>query len=235
MNAARRTLTQRPSSHRFDWRKGELEAAAVSESPFNPLLARSISDALREKATYLLAVLTRNHADAVVGRDIQRALDLLASPIETIAEGVLLMRANAVTAHARAYADAGNDRERSIRAALDDFATSLGNLVDCYPGVRRISANRLELDIQAGNALAIAAEMDEIAGIASASPVVAPSAMQAFNVGREEISSFTDKISRATGSVRASYIEARAQLVAARLLDLTNLVSAAAQRPARKP
>lgn len=121
------------------------------------------------------------------------ALEPLDRPVGEIAEGLLLSRFNTLAAHAHAYADPANERERAIRAALDDFATSLGSLVDCYPGVRAINANRLALALQAEQALQAEAELRKISAVARANPAVGPSAIPAFDAGRDEVDDLSAK------------------------------------------
>lgn len=220
-------LTQRPSSHRFDWRGDRLEALAVVESPFDPLLAETLATELREKGRDLLAALVKNNADEIVQRAVERALALLDVSVAEVAEGLLLSRFNTLSAHARAYADPNSERERAIRAVLDDFATSLGSLVDCYPGIRTINANRLALAMQAEQAPEVEAELRHLSVLAQGKTVVGDSTRAALDAGRDEVDDLSTKIERETDLVlTADWIKARGEAVAARLSDGTNFMSA---------
>jgi hypothetical protein len=223
-------LVQRPSSHRFDRHGNRIEASPVTEPPFDVILAETIIVELREKATDALGSLTDNNADDVVRRAIIRLSESLQSSPNEMVEGILLMRANTLSAHRRAYADPGSERERAIRAVLDDLSSSVDNLVDCYPGIRQINANRLALDMQAEQAPEVEIAIDEITEIARRSPAVGPSAPAALDTGREDVRDLTEKLDRETNLARAAdYIATRGQIVASRLLDATNFASATLQ------
>jgi hypothetical protein len=223
-------LVQRPSSHRFDRLGNRIEATPVREPPFDAILAETIIIELRKKAIDALGSLTENNADDVVRRAIIRLSESLQSSPNEIAEGILLMRANTLSAHRRAYADPGSERERTIRAVLDDLSSSVDNLVDCYPGIRQINANRLALDMQAEQAPEVDTAIDEITEIARRSPAVGPSAPAALDTGRDDVRDLTEKLERETNLARAAdYIATRGQIVASRLLDATNFASATLQ------
>jgi hypothetical protein len=225
-------LVQRPSIHRFDWRDNQLEASIVTERPFDSILAAAIIGELREKAAEALRSLTGNNADEIVARAIERLSQTLQAGPDELAEGILLMRANTLAAHNRAYADPKTERERAIRAVLDDLSTSVDNLVDCYPGVRRINANRLALNMQAENAGDVEAAIQDIAELAKASAIAARSARVALDEGRDEVRDLNEKLSRESNNPLrvADYIRTRGEVVASRLLDTTNLVSAVLQK-----
>lgn len=223
-------LVQRPSSHRFDRVGGRIEAFPVKESPFDPILAEAIVGELREKALEAVGALSGNNADDVVVRAVERLLQTLHSSVSDIAEGVLLMRANTIGAHKRAYADPISERERNIRAILDDLSISVDNLVDCYPGIRQINANRLALDMQSADAPEIESNIEKIADLARHSPVVGRSASAALDIGRDDVRDLTEKLDRETSSLRtADYVATLGQIVASRLLDATNFASSTLQ------
>jgi hypothetical protein len=223
-------LIQRPSSHRFDRHGGRIEASPVTESPFDPVLAETIILELREKIIEAIGSLKGNNADDTVIRGILRLSQSLQSSASEIAEGILLMRANTLSAHKRAYADPSNERERAIRAILDDLSSSVDNLVDCYPGIRQINANRLALDMQAVQAPEVESAVEKITEIARLSPAVGSSCPTALETGRDEVRDLSEKLDRETNLTRAAdYIATRGQIVASRLLDATNFVSAALQ------
>jgi hypothetical protein len=178
---------------------------------------------LREKVIEALGSITDNNADDIVKRAITRLSESLLSSSTEMAEGILLMRANTLSAHRRAYADPGSERERAIRAVFDDLSSSVENLVDCYPGIRQITANRLALDMQAEQAPEVEIAIHEITEIARRSPAVGPSAPAALDTGREDVRDLTERLERETNQARAAdYIATRGQIVASRLLDATN-------------
>jgi hypothetical protein len=224
-------LVQRPSSHRFAWHEQQLEATIVTERPFDPVLAESIIAELREKAAEALRALNGNDADEIVARATERLSETLKSNVEELAEGVLLMRANTLAAHSRAYSDPKTERDRAIRAVLDDLSSSVESLVDCYPGIRTINANRLALNMQAEDAGSVEASIEAISDLAKASGVPSRFAAAALDMGRDEVSDLDEKIERETNPARvADYIRTRGDLVAARLLNMTNAVSAVLQK-----
>jgi hypothetical protein len=224
-------LVQRPSSHRFEWRENRLEAIAVVEPPFDAVLADSIIAELRQKISETLDALTGNNADEVVERALTRLSETIGASSVEVAEGILLMRSNTIAAHSRSYADANSERERAIRAALDDVSLSLDSLVACYPGIRRVSANRLALDMQAEAADQVEGTLGEVRRLASASHIISPSSPVALDTGGDELVGINKKLSYETNASRiAAYIEARGKVVASRLLDATNFVSAVLQR-----
>jgi hypothetical protein len=202
----------------------------VTEPPFDPVLAEAIIIELREKIIEAIGSLNGNNADDAVIRGIIRLSQSLQSSPSEIAEGILLMRANTLSAHKRAYADPGSERERAIRAILDDLSSSVDNLVDCYPGIRQINANRLALDMQAEQAPEVEIVVEKITEIARMSAAVGPSGSVALDTGRDEVRDLTEKLDRETNLARAAdYIATRGQIVASRLLDATNFVSATLQ------
>lgn len=224
-------LVQRPSSHRFGWHEQQLEATVVTERPFDPVLAESIIAELKEKAAEALRALKGNDADEIVARAVERLSETLQSNVEELAEGVLLMRANTLAAHSRAYSDPKSERDRAIRAVLDDLSSSVESLVDCYPGIRTINANRLALNMQAEDAGSVEASIEVISDLAKASGIPSRSATDALDMGRDEVRDLDEKIERETNLARvADYIRTRGDLVGARLLNVTNAVSAVLQK-----
>jgi hypothetical protein len=159
--------------------------------------------------------------------------ELVGRSVDSIPEGILLSRFNTLAAHARAYADPANERERNIRAILDDLATSVQDLVDCYSGVRAINANRIALGMQAEFASQVEVELNKVAALANDSLLIADSAREALESGRDEVNDLTIKIERETNLANAAnYIKARGEAVAARLSDAVNFMSATIQQGA---
>ena len=231
--SGKQTLDQRPSNYRFDWRQDLIEATPVTEPPFDLLLASTIAQEILAKAQEALLRLSGNNADDIVQRAVERVAELIERPVVQIPEGVLLSRSNTLAAHARAYMDPGNERERAIRATLDDLSTSLESLVDCYPGVRAINASRIALGMQAEHASQVEAELTKVADLARDSQAIAYSAREALESGKGEIDDLNKKIEDETNlAIAANYIKARGEAVAARLSDAVNFMSATLQQGA---
>jgi hypothetical protein len=223
------------SSHRFDRRDGRIEATPITEPPFDPILADTFVSELRTKLAEALDSLTGNNADEIVRRAIMRLSDLLRVSSSEMAEGILLMRANTLAAYNRAYSDPSSERERAIRAVLDDVSSSVDDLVQCFPGIRQISANRLALDMQTDRANEVEAVIQEVAELARKNAGVGPSTPAALDTGRDEVEDVSEKLASETSLERiADYIATRGDIVASRLLNATNFISATLQGAGRE-
>jgi hypothetical protein len=221
---------QAPAMHAFERRGGKIFARPTVERPFDVTLAETIRTELADKLAQLAPSLSGNRADPLVAGVVDRLLQVLGVSAEAIAEGRLLMAATSLAAHARAYSDATSERERGIRALLDDVAASAAHLVDCYPGIRRIQANRLALGLQTVDAVKTDAHLRELADAVRDSPDVDESAVEALETGTADVDAINKKLERVVSpDVAAEYIEARAEIVGSRLRDAGNFVSQVVQ------
>ncbi|MDH3739766.1 MAG: hypothetical protein OER92_11275, partial [Alphaproteobacteria bacterium] len=218
-------LAQGPGPYRYIWRGGKIEASPATDVPFDIDLAEEFLQALREKLSETQSVLTGNHADPPVLAAIGRLEPLLESSAADISIGLIYMRAVSIEAFAQAYADSSGERENNIRAALSDVSESLSMLTACYPIIQTLEANRLAIELQSADAVAVESSLREIEDVATASEIAGESVVVALATGREDVDMLSEKAEQTSvHSVRATYIEERGKLVAQRVLNFKNLI-----------
>ncbi|MEJ8475461.1 hypothetical protein [Roseibium algae] len=226
-------LDQRPAPYGFSWKNHRIEAEPMREAPLDLTIAEDILDELRKKAAATLAGLAGNHADPRTVASVSAFLECIQNEASQIREGRLLMRFRALEADAAAFADPGSEREQSIRSTVSDFVVSAEDLISLYPGLRIMEANRQAMRFKTDESThgAFREAVGKLTEIASASPVVGTSAIEALQEGAAEQDSLTVIIEASGNEVaRAEAIEKRAMIAGLQALDVRNFVSSAVKK-----
>ncbi|MDH3739454.1 MAG: hypothetical protein OER92_09685, partial [Alphaproteobacteria bacterium] len=218
-------LAQGPGPYRYVWRSGKIEASPATDIPFDINLADEFRQALSGKLAETRGALTGNNADPPVLAAIDRLEPLLEGSAAAISIGLVYMRAVSLEAFTQAYADSSSERENNISAALADLSESLSALTACYPVIQTLEANRLAIDLQSSDAVAVESSLREIEDVATASEIAGESVVEALAIGREDVDVLSEKAEQSVSHpVRATYIEERGKLVAQRVLNVKNFV-----------
>lgn len=222
-------LTQRPSTFAFSLREGRIGAHPTDGEALQPEIAADFYQAIKQKAEASRERLLNSNAPNRLSSSIDRLIEALGNELSSVRPGILLMRFRSVEADLSAYGSIEGRREigEDSLSMLADLASSLEDLMGCYPQLAALEAERLALQLQDRDVPSILSHLAEIRNAAKHSDVVDSTAVEALDYGEDTIRDTTETIeSPTTRSFElAAAIQARAKLLGQKLLDYRNFAA----------
>lgn len=224
---------QRPSSHNFFFHGGRLEARPQISLPTDTAVAQEIHGVVREKLAKLLDRLSRSNTPTRIVQSLNRLNEALGQAHDDLRPGALLMGFRSIEADAASY-DTEQGRSELFPDALSmisDLASSVEDLMACYPQIADIESARLALRLQQADVPKALENMRAVKLAAMNSDFVGRSAIEALESGEHEIESASVVVeAEADDVVIAEAIRARSAIAAQMLLDYRNFTARVVRR-----
>lgn len=228
-------LTQRPASHSFAFHQNRIIARAQPATARHPDVAADIRDELRDKVKEAAARLITCNAPRRIISTVSR-LDLaLGDSLEDLRAGILQMRFRSLEADIAAYdtEDGRKELPEDAYSILRDLASSVEDLMGCFPQLADIEAERLAQRLKEADVPMITEALFQIRKVAEQSEAVAPSAIEALKAGEPELEHDAEIIeSGASDAARSAATGARDRTVGYMLLVYRNFVAGAVKAAA---
>jgi|GEM_PF-4003929 len=221
-------LTQKPASHSFAFRDGRIEAEPQAIPPRHPEVAADIRTEVSEKAKEVTTRLLTCNAPARVRATVSRLDTALGKTLDEVRAGILQMRFRSLEADLMAYdTDEGRkELPEDAFAMLRDLASSVEDLMGCFPQLADIEAERLAQRLKEVDVPKIMDALSQIRQVAEASDAVAPSAIEALKAGEPELRHNTEIIDSGAGTTaRTAAAKARDKTVGYMLLVYRNFIA----------
>ena len=226
----RELLVQKPASHSFAFRGSRIEAQAQTTPPRHPDVASDIRNEVSDKAKVASARLTGCNAPRRIVATVSRLDSSLGRSLEDVRAGILQMRFRSLEADIAAYdtEDGRKELPEDALAMLRDLASSVEDLMGCFPQLAEIEAERLAQRLKEADVPQIMEALSQIRRVAEASEAVAPSAVDALKAGEPELEHDTQIIeSGASEPARIAALHARDRTVGYMLLVYRNFIAGA--------
>jgi Leucine-rich repeat (LRR) protein len=226
----RAQLGQRPASHSFAFRSGRIEAQAQIFTPPHPDVAGDIRNEVSEKAKEASHRLRSCNAPRRMISTVVRLDSSLGESLEDVRAGILQMRFRSLEADVAAYDTEEGRRElpEDALAMVRDLASSVEDLMGCFPQLADIEAERLAQRLKDTDVLSIVDALSKIREVAEESDAVAPSAVEALKAGEPELEHDNEIIdSGASEPARTAAANARDRTVGYMLLVYRNFIAGA--------
>jgi hypothetical protein len=224
------TLVQKPASHSFAFRGGRIEAQAQPTPPRHPDVAADIRNEVSEKAKEASTRLTNCNAPRRMISTVSRLASSLGRSLDDVRAGILQMRFRSLEADIAAYDTEEGRRElpEDALAMLRDLASSVEDLMGCFPQLAEIEAERLAQRLKEADVPQIIEALSRIRQVAEDSEAVAASAVEALKAGEPELEHDTQIIeSGASEPARIAALHARDRTVGYMLLVYRNFIAGA--------
>lgn len=222
-------LSQRPATFAFSLRQGRIEAHATDGDTQRSDIASDFYIIIQEKANDAKKRCLKSNVPNRVQLSIERLLSCLGNDLSDVRPGILLMRFRSIEADVSAYNTLEGRRElgEDTLSILSDLASSVEDLMGCFPQLASLEAERLALRLQDADIPSILAHLDTINIAAINSEAVDQTAIDALMFGEDVIRENSELIaSPATRSFElAGAIQERAKLLGQKLLDYRNFAA----------
>lgn len=225
-----RLLVQRPASHSFSLRGGRIEAQDQPSPPRHPDVASDIRDEVSSKAGEASSRLANCNAPSRIISTVSRLTSSLGQTISDVRAGILQMRFRSLEADIAAFDTVDGRRElpEDALAMLRDLASSVEDLMGCFPQLAEIEAERLAQRLKETDVPQVIDALLQIRKVAEASEAVAPSAVEALKAGEPELEHDSEIIdSSASEPARTAAMHARDRTAGYMLLVYRNFVAGA--------
>lgn len=220
--------TQVPGIYAFGARNGKLHANALASRAVPLDLAIQEKDVLLKLCRMAKDTLVNNNADAPIVDLVTAMTDILGRDFSKFPAGSLKAYARALSAFADIYNLSERETDRTIGGLLEGIKRSANELLGYFPELAKPEAQRLALEMQSKNAVAVERRNVAMSNIAQSSELFDVSAVDALTDSQSEVAEIFDRLERASLSTkdRAALNEKIGELVSTRLLTVRNMTAA---------
>jgi len=223
-------LLQKPASHRFAFHNGRIGARPQGRVPRHRDVASDIRIEIVEKARETRFRLSHSNAPRRVISTVNRLGASLGHSLVGVRAGILQMRFRSLEADIAAYDtdDGRKELPEDALAMLRDLASSVEDLMGCFPQLAEIEAERVAQRLKEVDVPQIIEALSRIRQVAEKSEAVAPSAIEALRAGEPELEHDIQIIeSGASEPARIAALHARDRTVGYMLLVYRNFIAGA--------
>lgn len=226
-------LVQRPSGYVFDIVDGRVMAKPVYGSVVDSSMAREFREAIATKAREAATRLKKTQCPDRFARSYDQLASFLDEVVDELpALAKLLMLSRTLDADGAALLSKSMRREYGgdVLSYVQDVLDSLEDYKALFPELLKIEAARMALKLTTGDAVQVNLHLTSISNEVAINSIVSVSATNVLNEDAYKIAELSTTIDQSTNSAEVEgAIEARANLVRGRTLQVRNFVARSLQ------
>jgi hypothetical protein len=190
-------LNQKPASYYFEIDDGKLSASPQMLHVKHPEIAADIHFYVLEKSKSVLVRFQQSNAPRQIQNSLKLLIETLGDDVTKVRPGALLMRFRSLEADISAFdtEEARRELPEDAISQIRDTATSVEDLMGCFPELSDLEAERLAQKLQDADITSIVEHLEQILDAASdAKTAVADSSIEALDFANDIISELTRTI-----------------------------------------